>query len=114
MKIEIEILESDVKAAVLTEIARRIKERLPYHSDYLRTTVDQRIRRVTEEVVLENDIRAIVGREVSAAFDKILADTVRHQVKSIVRLAIQKELAALKAEQQIELDSSIEAPSSNA
>ena len=92
MILTIDLPEKDVSELAAGVLARRIKERLPEHHNTLRTGIDSAIRAAVDRVVAEQPVG------VAEVLRDILNDTLRHQVNSIVRLAVQKELAALKAE----------------
>ena len=101
MEIKVEVTETNIRDAVTAEVAKRVRERIPHHYDMVTARVDTMIRAVVGEVVAEMDIKPLIRPLIQASLDGILADTMRHQVKSLVRLAIHKELEAQKAEFRI-------------
>lgn len=95
-KIEIEIPEGDIEKQILEVLNRRVQQALA-GSRYL-WAAEQKIQQTAIDLLNDMDLRELVKPKIQESIDHFLEDSVRHQVRNLVRLAVQREIAAQRAE----------------
>lgn len=95
-KIEIEIPEAELEKQILEVLNRRVQRALE-GSKYL-WAAEAKIQETAKDLLAEMDLRELVKPKIQESIDHFLEDSVRHQVRNLVRLAVQREIAAQRAE----------------